>query len=85
MLQAQDQTPASTLRTENLSIAYAKVALVLARAGRNMEAIDDYRPCRRSAPATGRARHVELALAHAAGGSGARGSGMALVHAGRSG
>jgi tetratricopeptide (TPR) repeat protein len=40
-----DPAPASTLRTENLSIAYAKVALVLARAGRNAEAIDNYRPC----------------------------------------
>jgi tetratricopeptide (TPR) repeat protein len=45
MLHAQDQTAADTLRTENLSIAYAKVALVLGRAGRFAEAIDDYRPC----------------------------------------
>jgi energy-coupling factor transporter ATP-binding protein EcfA2 len=39
-----DGASASALRTENLSIAYAKVALVLARGGHDTEAIDNYRP-----------------------------------------
>jgi tetratricopeptide (TPR) repeat protein len=45
MLRTQSPAPANTQRKENLSIAYAKVALVLARAGRYAEAVDDYRPC----------------------------------------
>jgi eukaryotic-like serine/threonine-protein kinase len=81
MLQAPDQTPTNTLRTENLSIAYAKVALVLARAGRNAEAIDDYRPCvdlRRQLVALDMSNwHWRTLLAEAV-----EGLGMALVHSG---